>query len=187
VIELDRPVGNSQAEFIDVKQVIQHQSSGRTSVRGFGYARTRKLGGQLIRKKNEVCRILEVDENYPRSVATQAFEVDAKAVCAVRQLITTTRPYPQLRPAYDGSVPDHLAPLMCRWKYTVIYRDARRRDQRRPVEYVLEHLLENESQSRYVVCEQWKKDTLRNVPIDIDEDHLPAARFATPQAREPAR
>jgi DNA (cytosine-5)-methyltransferase 1 len=178
VYELDFLLGDYEIQFIAVTEIRQNRSNNKACLQGFGYTRTRKLKGQLPLKRNEVCRILEIDEDESFSSTSQSLvEVDAENILCQRYLHTTNRLFPEIRPTDEwkelvsADDVEHRAPLVCRWKYTVTYRNSGRRAEHRPVAFALEHIREEESDRRHATKETLKRDTWRCAPVVLDQGH----------------
>ncbi|KAG5664531.1 hypothetical protein KAF25_008265 [Fusarium avenaceum] len=60
--------GNYLVEFVLVKLVVRCQSSGAIKIRGTPFARVRSALGKLPKKSNEVCMILNYDQDYGTKV-----------------------------------------------------------------------------------------------------------------------
>lgn len=99
-------------------------------IRGFPYARTRTLGGKVENKRNEVCQILEPDDDDNRSdEAQRLFETNPRQILRVRMLYKTNALFPTYR--YGGQDWSHKTvlereeqgPLTCRYKYRIDYED----------------------------------------------------------------
>lgn len=123
------------AQFVEIKSIwVGRNNVHDTIIRGLPYTRNRNIHGRLEAKKNEVCRILEVDDDDERPDEEQALvEIRPEQIMTVRTLITTNKSYTRERrdgfdPAYSTwqMIEDH-APLTCRWKMRVNYRDATKR------------------------------------------------------------
>ena len=126
--------------FLRVNHVIQHQITGETKLRGHQFMRTKFLSGTLYKKYNEMCRILEVDEDDPRPWLEQAqIEVELDAcIYAPRPINITNRPFGKhgtctFRPVSKGTdfhmVQDKMI-LACRWECIVFWPSAKNRLQK---------------------------------------------------------
>lgn len=126
--------------FLRVNHVIHHQTSGEIKLRGHQFMRTKFLSGTLYKKYNEMCRILEVDEDDPRPWLEQAqIEVELDAcIYAPRPINITNRPFGKngtctFRPVPKGTdfqmVQDRMM-LACRWECIVFWPSATSRLQK---------------------------------------------------------
>ncbi|ETS80900.1 hypothetical protein PFICI_08429 [Pestalotiopsis fici W106-1] len=114
-------------------------------LRGLPLTRTRFLRGQLPRYRNEVCLVLQIDENDHRDDMLQAaVDVPVTDVIRERELHITNEDFPIHR--FGGvfhSIEDieNKALLACRWKYRLLYKStAARKARQLPCHYVLTHL-----------------------------------------------
>ncbi|KAF3768485.1 S-adenosyl-L-methionine-dependent methyltransferase, partial [Cryphonectria parasitica EP155] len=144
-------VGRYVIDFVEVSRLLVPRGSGLFLLRGVPYSRTRNMGGRLASYKNEVCQVLEVDSDDPRSPVEQAtVELTINDVKPEpRVLHRTNKPFPECRfdPASYISSQDRedRAPLTCRWVHTSYYPDKRFRRARRPVDgEVLAHFKEGD-------------------------------------------
>lgn len=126
--------------FLRVNHVIHHQITGEIKLRGHQFMRTKFLSGTLYKKYNEMCRILEVDEDDPRPWLEQAqIEVELDAcIYAPRPINITNRPFGKngtctFRPVPKGTdfqmVQDRMM-LACRWECIVFWPSAKNRLQK---------------------------------------------------------
>lgn len=126
------PIG---AQFVEVKSIwVGKNNDHDIIIRGLPYTRTRKLHGRLELKKNEVCQIVEVEEDDERPDEVQALvEIRPEQIMKTRSLIKTNKLYPRdKKPRFDPVYNtwqkiEDFAPLTCRWKMRVEYRDAIKR------------------------------------------------------------
>ncbi|ROW16573.1 hypothetical protein VPNG_01461 [Cytospora leucostoma] len=126
------PVG---ARFVKIKAIwISKNDDQSVILRGLPYTRNHNLFGRLEKKKNEVCQILEVDDDDHRPEEEQSLvEIIPEQVLGTRTLIMTNKPFPQdgkprFDPAYNTwqKVRD-FAPLTCRWKMRMESKDTAQR------------------------------------------------------------
>lgn len=126
--------------FLRVNQVIHHQITGKIKLRGHQFMRTKFLSGTLYKKYNEMCRILEVDEDDPRPWLEQAqIEVELDAcIHAPRPINITNRPFGKngtctFRPVPKGTdfqMVQDMMMLACRWECIVFWPSAKNRLQK---------------------------------------------------------
>lgn len=112
---------------MEIKSIWVHKESADVIVRGLPYARTRHLVGRLSRKQNEVCLILEIDDDDERPAEEQALiTISPAQVLRTRTLITTNKSFPASRfdevVYHTNPAREERAPLTCRWKMRVDYR-----------------------------------------------------------------
>ncbi|KAK7748713.1 hypothetical protein SLS53_000736 [Cytospora paraplurivora] len=143
------PVG---ACFVEIKAIwISKNDDQSVFLRGLPYTRNHNLFGRLEKKKNEVCQILEVDDDDDRPEEEQSLvEIKTEQVLRTRTLIMTNKPFPQdgkprFDPAYNTwqKVRD-FAPLTCRWKMRMESKDAAQRKAGRAYGGSLIRLAEND-------------------------------------------
>lgn len=127
-----------------------HNQTGNVVIRGLPYARTRYLHGYLHSKQNEVCLILEIDADDARPDEEQALvEIEPEDILKKRILTNTNKAFPNCR--FDEQAYATLkqreedAPLACRWKMRVEYKDASQRRAGRFQGHILEHFSERDS------------------------------------------
>lgn len=127
-----------------------HNQTGNVVVRGLPYARTRYLHGYLHSKQNEVGLILEIDADDARLDEEQALvEIEPEDILKKRILTNTNKAFPHCR--FDEQAYATLkqreedAPLACRWKMRVEYKDASQRRAGRFQGHIFEHFSERDS------------------------------------------
>lgn len=127
-----------------------HNQTGDVVIRGLPYARTRNLDGYLHSKQNEVCLILEIDTDDARPDEQQALvEIEPEDILKKRILTNTNKAFPHCR--FDEQAYSTLkqreedAPLACRWRMRVEYKDASQRRAGRFQGHILEHFSERDS------------------------------------------
>lgn len=137
-------------------------------LRGLPFARTRYLRGKLPRHRNEVCLILQVDADDDRPDHVQAaIKVPLRHVMGTRHFHFTNAMFPQYR--FDGTYEraadiERHAPLTCRWKYRLVYKDAAARLKAKavPAEFLLMHISSgDEMKAKFrvrdsVLLNQWR-------------------------------
>lgn len=140
-VELAQPVGAFwRAQFVEVKQIWVNASFGgggsgdddKILLRGLPYARNSDMGGRFERRANEVCQLLEIDDDDNRPDEQQAMiEVRPREILTTRVFHKTNTDYHSARNCRFGNDPSwlglsksdaakrqraDLAPLTCRWK-----------------------------------------------------------------------
>lgn len=131
----DSALSPVDAQFVEIQSIwVGRNNNHDIVIRGFPYTRTRKLHGRLELKKNEVCQILEIEADDERPDEEQALvEIRPEHVLRIRTLIKTNKLYPRenkprLDPVYNTwQKIEDFAPLTCRWKMRMEYRDAAKR------------------------------------------------------------
>lgn len=132
-----------QIQFVEIESICR--SDGNVIIRGIPYARVRSLRGMLELKRNEVCQILEINDDDDRPDEEQAlFETNTRQILRVRKLYKTNA----LRPKYiyghergwrnttEKEREEH-APLTCRWKFRMGYQNTQRRKANKPYDFAL--------------------------------------------------
>ncbi|KUI63691.1 Modification methylase HphIA [Cytospora mali] len=135
VYEENSPPSPVNAQFVEIKSIWASRNHDHdVIVRGLPYTRNRNLCGRLESKKNEICQILEVDDDDERPDEEQALvEIRPEQIMKTRTLVTTNKLWlrevdSRFDPAFNTSEKiEHLAPLTCRWKMRLQYMDATRR------------------------------------------------------------
>ncbi|ROV98063.1 hypothetical protein VMCG_07030 [Cytospora schulzeri] len=147
------PVG---AQFVEIKSIwVSKHNDQDIIIRGLPYARTRQLHGRLENKRNEVCQIIEIDEDDKRPDEDQALvEIRPEQIKKTRALIKTNKLFPRDgKPRFDAAYNtpqkiEEFAPLTCRWKMRTEYRDAAKRKAGRSFGGSLTRLAEDEIEKR---------------------------------------
>lgn len=163
-------------------------------IRGLPYTRNRNLPGSLDNKRNEVCQVLEIDADDHRSDEDQALvQINPRQILRARVLNKTNTIYPQHRFGGDrqwhGKTDSELekqAPLTCRCKSRIQYRDARFREHDKPDTWALVRLTEAEADGRFRIPDKELKADFRGRTqrggsfkpqvINLDEPRVPATR-----------
>jgi hypothetical protein len=123
----------SNGRFLEIKDVVENKWTHDVSLRGWELRRNKDLGGELIKRLNEVCYIFQVDLDDPRTMREQSvIEVHPSNVTKVRELIRTNYQFPAYRfdeteLPYDESGLNqwhikHLEGLVVRWQYITTFR-----------------------------------------------------------------
>ncbi|KAG8161256.1 hypothetical protein KVR01_009520 [Diaporthe batatas] len=139
-VELREPFGNWKAQFVDIGSIWVSKSDGSVIIRGLGYTRNRNLRGMLKKRLNEVSQVLETEfhDQRPANVQCQ-IEFSPKDILRLRTLVKTNAMwdvynYVNYRRWRNKTVQERetKAPLVCRGKFCVQYRDARARRDNKP-------------------------------------------------------
>lgn len=143
VVEINEISHLYHAAFLKIQYIIETPEG--VVLRGLPLTRTRFLRGQLPRYRNEVCLVLQIDEDDHRDDYIQAaVDVPITDIIRKRRMNATNEDFPINR--FDGvfhSIEDieNNALLACRWKYRLLYKStAARKARQLPCQYVLSHL-----------------------------------------------
>ena len=111
-----------------------YREHDRVTVRGVLFVRARELGGYFLKKRNEVCKILNIAQDDKRDKEEQStIEISEKRVVGPRYLACTNAAFPRHR--YDKTVYRDKATaeanglLVCRWEYKLVWTDSQSRKQ----------------------------------------------------------
>ncbi|KAK8085963.1 hypothetical protein PG994_000937 [Apiospora phragmitis] len=151
-VELEAALpGIWEAAFLLVQEVYRpaddDDGDNGLMLRGLPFTRTRCLRGKLPRYRNEVCLILQIDADDDRPDHVQAaVDVPLRHAMGTRNFHFTNAMFPAHR--FDGTYGttaadvERYAPLTCRWKYRLVYKDATSRVKTKavPTEFVLAHI-----------------------------------------------
>ncbi|KAI3395806.1 hypothetical protein diail_819 [Diaporthe ilicicola] len=166
LVELSEPIGLFKIQFLEIKSIHVHNETGQITIRGFPYSRTRNLHQCLPCKLNEVCVVLEVDDDDERPIEEQALvEVHPEDIKKARVLINTNKSFPACRFDPVGYATkeqrEEEGPLACRWTMSRHYKDSRQRKIGRCYGGALVHSTENDR----------GKIKKRNLGADNDRAH----------------
>ncbi|KAJ4424061.1 hypothetical protein N0V82_001308 [Gnomoniopsis sp. IMI 355080] len=161
--ELAQPVGQFwQVQFLEIKQIWVSFTSNEVLLRGLPYARNSSMRGRFERSINEVCQILEIDEDDGRPDEQQAMiEVLPHETLAIREFHKTNTDISSPRNCRYGNdttwgsmlnmekeektrYKQEFAPLTCRWKMKLQYRNASFRKAGKAFGASAIHLLEDD-------------------------------------------
>lgn len=161
--ELVQPVGEFwKAQFFEVKQIwVSTLGANEVVLRGLPYARTSNMYGRFERQVNEVCQILEIDDDDRRPDEQQAMiEVRPREILAIREFHKTNADYRSARDCRFGNNPywkvlnmgkeekkryrQDFAPFTCRWKMRFQYHNAGFRRVAKAFGTAAIHLLESD-------------------------------------------
>ncbi|KAI9779190.1 MAG: hypothetical protein M1816_003647 [Peltula sp. TS41687] len=82
-------------DFLRITTIIKHVISGEVKLRGSRLRRTKAVQGMLGKKRNEVCMMLQVDEDDPRDALVQGLEeISLEEVKRIRILYITNEEFP---------------------------------------------------------------------------------------------
>ncbi|KAK8005883.1 hypothetical protein PG991_012180 [Apiospora marii] len=185
--------------FLLVQEVYRPIDDGMDDgliLRGLPFTRTRCLRGKLPRHRNEVCLMLQVDADDDRPDPVQAaIDIPLRYVMGPRQFHFTNARFPHHRfdSRYDTAADvERCAPLTCRWKCRLLYKDAAARLKAKavPTEFMLAHVSsDDELKAKFrvsdsILMNQWRGgkveggsyDKVRGVdlavrdPMTLDDD-----------------
>lgn len=110
-----------------------YREHGQVTVRGVLFIRTRELGGFFLKKRNEVCKILNVARDDRRDEDEQStIEIPTKRIMGPRYLACTNAAFPHHRydkAAYrDKAAAEAKGLLVCRWEYKLVWTDKQSRE-----------------------------------------------------------
>ena len=140
-------IGPYKVSYLLIEIIIEDRL-GNLSIRGLPLARTCNLQGKLPRKPNEVCRILQFDDNNVHPAFTH---VDKGAVISKRKLTLTNTLYPRYARSEN---------IVCRWDFQ-IHTVTRGRTSKR-VEEVLERIQASDVPDKTyckrddILCSAWR-------------------------------
>lgn len=97
--------GNYLVEFVLVKLVVRCQSSGTIKIRGTPFARVRSALGKLPKKSNEVCMILNYDQDNGAKVE-EFIDIKPSDALQLHPLVITNTTYPNFnRSIFNPDLP----------------------------------------------------------------------------------
>ncbi|CAJ2504097.1 Uu.00g114910.m01.CDS01 [Anthostomella pinea] len=128
-----RPPEERSWQFLEVRYI--RTEGGEVWLRGIPLTRLRHLRGMFLKQRNEVCAVLEVDQNDPRKPLIQAAkEVNVDEVIRRRTVNRTNAMFPENR--FDrklyktNEAIENRAPLTQRWIITFHYKSAAYREKK---------------------------------------------------------
>ncbi|CZT40862.1 uncharacterized protein RSE6_00528 [Rhynchosporium secalis] len=121
--------------FLKIGKVIKNYQTGEISLRGWRLERCARIGGQLPKKLNELCFVLEVELDDHRPALEQSMvQVGLEGLVKIRYLVSTNYPFPELAFSRDNLPYEDSAEnleyirdyerLVVRWKYVTFYDNA---------------------------------------------------------------
>ncbi|KAK3997013.1 S-adenosyl-L-methionine-dependent methyltransferase [Cladorrhinum sp. PSN332] len=174
-------------KFFKIRTVIERSyPNGQVEIvlRGWGFARTREVGGELPKKLNEVVLYSNMQNGCADSWERQSLtDVPLSAVGVIRELRVTNLPFPAAR--FDTGdledygklwVRDH-SPLVCRWRREAWHNPG----VRVPTETALIRIAEHEADLRHRakdghLLNQWRGGKVpggsypSDLVVDLDTD-----------------
>lgn len=129
----------TNGRFLEITTLVEHTDTRAVTLRGWDLRRTTDLAGELIRKLNELCYMIEVDLDDSRPMQLQSvIEVGLNSVKKVRALIRTNYHFPAYRfnleelPPGDEETKRRFvlneSVLVVRWQHITIFRNAKDRE-----------------------------------------------------------
>ncbi|KAI9844707.1 MAG: hypothetical protein M1837_005449 [Sclerophora amabilis] len=143
-------------DILQISLILQDIETTEVRLRGLRFRRTKFMNGVLEKLRNEVCLILEPDEDDSRPQEVQCVdEVPLSEVLGVRRLLLTNEKYPRhsfVETEIDGqNTPDNVVfsecQLVCRWKYVCYFMNAAARKANRSSEKSLSWLRSSEAET----------------------------------------
>ncbi|KAI1499220.1 S-adenosyl-L-methionine-dependent methyltransferase [Biscogniauxia marginata] len=169
-VQIQAQNGLYNASFLYIQSIIQTQ--GGIELRGLPLTRTKHLRGQLPRLRNEICLVLQVDDDDKRPPEEQAaINLPLSVVVRGRDCHFTNADFPAFRfppEIYTTNAEiEEKGMLMCRWKYVLTYKDASTRTRKRPpLEYTVKHISYDEvPKERFRVLELHRLNNWRGGKI----------------------
>ncbi|KAI1129923.1 S-adenosyl-L-methionine-dependent methyltransferase [Nemania abortiva] len=179
-----------KAAFLHVQLIINKPDG--IVLRGIPFTRMRNLRGRIPRLRNELAMILHIDSDDNRPDEIQAaIEVPIANAIKVRNCHFTNADFPQHRTVLGihktiEDLEEH-GVLMCRWRYTLKYRDSATRvahnnqtkKSAAPLEVSIEHLTAKQvRKKRFEVSETkrfnvWRGGKVRGGEHDPGNDNSP--------------
>ena len=141
--------------FMKIVHIVKDGRSSDITIRGSIFRRTRTTEGVFDKKRNEVCWIINIDDDDPRDHSIQGLETrNVTEVVKRRHIRLTNQPYPALsyrddRAGESNETIEDVRVLVCRYKYLIFYPNAKARAALRPwSETVVLRLREDECDKR---------------------------------------
>lgn len=130
-VELD------DGDFLKVREIVRNNLTANVVLRGWRFQRNKDVNNFLSRQINEICWMIEIDQDDARPPEIQCMEaVDVNKVIRRRLIRMTNLPFPALswredqeddwETVYEKRV------LVCRWKFVWIFPTAAARMERKP-------------------------------------------------------
>lgn len=129
-----------KTDIVEIKSIWVPRSDGSVVIRGLGYTRNRNLHGIVKKKLNDVSQMLELDADDRRPAEIQGqIEFSPQDILRLRTLVKTNTMWPHFchtrSRQWSGKTSEERerkAPLVCRGKFCVQYRNARARRDNKP-------------------------------------------------------
>ena len=145
----------SDGAFMKIVHIVKDRRSSDITIRGSLFRRTRTTDGWFNPKLNEVCWMINIDDDDPRDHSIQSLETrKVTEVVKRRQIRLTNQPFPALsyrddRAGESNETIEDARVLVCRYKYIIFYPHAKARAALRPwSEKVVLRLREGECDKR---------------------------------------
>lgn len=119
-------------DFLRIVNIIRDDVTSEVMIKGWIFQRTRDMNGILGKKMNEICWVLQLDEDDDREPEIQGLEtVSVSEVLRRRHIRMTNLPFPKLsfreHRAESEEAIINKGVLVCRYKYICSYTDAKAR------------------------------------------------------------
>ena len=130
-VELD------DGDFMKIREIVRNTLTAKVVLRGWRFQRNKDVNNFLSRQINEICWMIEIDQDDTRPPEIQCMEeVDVDKVVKRRLIRLTNMPFPALSWREDQedsreTVYEERA-LICRWKFVWIFPNAAARMERKP-------------------------------------------------------
>ena len=150
-----------------INKIFQDSVSGNVTIRGPRFTRLGSLQGLFTDYTDEVCQVIQVDLNDDRAPVIQGMEdADTTEIVKHRRIILTNLPLhsasaENLRTAATAGEPH----LMCRWRYTRRYENARARKKEDVHEHELARLRYEDSHRDFRVQDEILRANFRGETV----------------------
>lgn len=161
-VELD------DGDFMKIREIVQNTMTAKVVLRGWRFQRNKDVNNFLSRQINEICWMIEIDQDDVRPPAIQCMEeVDVDKVVKRRLIRLTNLPFPALSWREDQEDSREVVyeerALVCRWKFVWIFPDAAARMGRKP--WIEQALMRVKAEDCTVLCQKAfaEPDQLRQI------------------------
>jgi DNA (cytosine-5)-methyltransferase 1 len=130
-LKIGKTVELTNGHFLQISKILKNSVTRGIILRGWLLKRTKRMGGVLPLKRNELCSVREVFLDDPRPVLEQSVhEIGMEEVVKTRLLIRTNWPFPAHRAIFQSVSLDKKENeqhseeherLVVRWKYITYY------------------------------------------------------------------
>jgi len=153
-----KPDLEEHGDFLYIQHIIENVATGNITLRGLRLRRTKFMGGALDRKLNELCMVIQEDEDDDRDPFIQgAIEVSQRDVLRLRNLVFSEKDFPNdsyrefwtanLAEEQLGLVRDR-GRLICRWVWFEKFENATHRKKLKAKEGFLRRIRSTECVDR---------------------------------------
>ena len=171
-----------------VIQIIQDVATMEVVLRGWLFGRTRAMNGLLPNKMNEVCLLMQVNNDDLRGPDEQGLEeVGIDNVIKRRGLRLTNQPFPDLsfreNNLDERDIVEKERVLVCRWQYICYFADARARHKNSSCETALLRLRKEQCDANCAVEDDdlrtsWRGLTIKGGSVNVTKA-LRKSRYRT--------